>query len=215
MRILVTSPYYRCGSTLVQRCLHQCEDLTMFGESNNVFTALATLYEELDSKIRFPKDKFESKMDNWKKKIDDDYSLCHDPENIRRGISSLCASYFRCDTPHVGIKTIGESKNSLFTAQSLEFKIIYVRRPWKESMKSYMNQDWSHLNAFNAAYNRSFGVNNKEYFDYLSKTSTYFRVLEYENISKEIFPIMDELGLKYDINKINSVLNNKINPGYK
>ena len=58
MKILVAAPYYRCGSTLLQRCLHNCEYTMIYGEMNNLFTSIdllgkmsATQQPNIESKL--------------------------------------------------------------------------------------------------------------------------------------------------------------------
>lgn len=220
MKILVAAPYYRCGSTLIQRCLNQCDDTTIYGELNGLFTIIDTLYKMSSQNSK----DIERKRDNFKNKIDDDYSNCiphaslkviagyifqsllNEPEAANDEMVKKSANY--------GCKVIGPSTSELTIAAHHGSSIIYVKRDMRDSLNSYLGQSWARLENFYTAKSKSELVT-PAYFNWLREhypNNKYIEV-EYNDLGERMKDIISELGLSIDDCKLQSVLSNKINPG--
>lgn len=220
MKIIVAAPYYRCGSTLVQRCLNQCDDTTIYGELNGLFPIIDSLYR-MSSQNSID---IERKRENFKNKIDDDYSNCiphtslkviggyifdsllNEPEAANDSMIKKSTNY--------GCKVIGPTTRDLTIAVSHGSSIIYIRRDMKDALHSYMNQLWAKLDHFYTAQSRSESVT-ASFFSWLREhypNNQYIEV-EYNDIGVRMKDIISELGLSIDDYKLQSVLSNKINPG--
>lgn len=156
------------------------------------------------------------KLENWKNKVDDDYSLVYNHEMCKyfgRHIIDMILGSVIGSAPqssNIGFKVIGPSVRDLNIANELGFHVIYVRRNLKDALSSYMNQWWSSLHNFNLCVTRSEQI--QKSVD--SWAGDSLSILEYDDIHNSIYGVMDKLELKYDKEKIESVLSNKINPGY-
>lgn len=213
MKILIAAPYYRCGSTLVQRCIHQCDDTIIKGEMNGFFHILDTL-----GMMSLPKGMDVSdKEKNWENKIDDDYSLCYqasEANKIMRDLEAHLLSHMDFpDIKNTGLKVIGLSNRNMSVAVGLGYNIIYVKRNMKDALASFMGQPWFSIDNFYMAHTRSSEITEKAIEYYKEKSKAKFYELEFENISTGIKEIIDNLGLVISEEKLQAVLNNKINPG--
>ena len=219
-KILIAAQYYRVGSTLIQRCLHQCENTKIYGEMNNLLDA-AQMVERMGQpgKTMCSTEESDKKKENWENKIDDDYSLCIPKEKLR-GLGNTILFYALGIKPEAeenfGFKCISPTANSLIMAANLGFKIVWVTRDIKDALNSYLSQPWNHgAEAFMACKSRSDTVT-EEFWKYLSSKENPAEVykIDYSEIHEKIGGVIDAMGLKIEKEKLDSILANKVNSGY-
>lgn len=216
-KIWITTPYYRTGSTLVQRCFHACNNTVIYGELNGIFEMLCRTGQLIKSTKT--QNNIANKMQNFYSKIDDDYSGCC-PHEIGDIIPQLVLSEIFRDVPtefNIGFKSISTVLPEIEYAIGLGFNVIYLTRPVDEAIASYLKTQWGAAHGprgFMKAYDRSYNlINNPKWMDSLSGSKKFYH-LEYKNISSEIGQIIKNIGLEIEDSKLHSILQNKINSGY-
>lgn len=212
--VAIIAPYYRVGSTLVQRCLHACDNTIIYGEINGLMTAIVQL-----AQCKFVKNQkfYYEKLTNWMNKVDDDYCSAVPYELLDKSINDVLCNFFPHDGKKYGFKAIGASIGEVSLLLHLNFDIIYVHRNLEDSLKSYISQPWASFDNFVLAKNKSDRL--KEYLesthcvDKLKENQKVYS-LQYENIHSQIKTVIQDLGLSIQQDKLEQILSNKVNSGY-
>lgn len=220
MKILIAAQYYRTGSTLVQRCLHACENTTIYGEMNSLLSAGVMLEKmgTLPQKTASGEEVRLNKKSNWYDKVDDDYSMCIPYEKL----SNMCYSmphYIlgiqKDSADNVGFKCIGPTAEELSYAGRLGFKIIWLTRDLKDATLSYLSQPWNHGIEMWANVKRRSDSVTPAFLEFLQdKVKTEVYKLDYSEIHEKISGIIEAMGLRIEEEKLQAILNNKVNSGY-
>jgi len=217
-KILIAAQYYRVGSTLVQRCIHQCDDTVIYGEMNNLLNICINL-DKMGTFSPLSTKTLPNKKENWANKIDDDYSLCYDQETMIKLSRSLITYVLKADSENkdknVGFKCIAPLANELAFALCSGFSIIYLTRDIKDAIYSYLSQPWNQgINMFATVVQRSETVT-KEFREWAKHNyEGQFYELDYKDIHTKIADVISDLGLSIQSEKLQSILNNKVNSGY-
>lgn len=221
MKILIAAQYYRVGSTLIQRCLHQCENTKIYGEMNNLLDCAISLKTMGGRfKTKSPNEIFLQKKSNWSDKVDDDYSLCIPHEKLT-ALSEMLVYYTlgveSKSSENIGFKCISPTASGLVIAAEMGFKIIWVTRDVKDASNSYLSQEWNHgIAAFASAKSRSDTITN-EFLEALQdkeKWAAEVYKIDYSEIHEKIGGIIESMGLRIEKEKLEAVLANKVNSGY-
>ena len=221
MKILIAAQYYRTGSTLIQRCLHACENTTIYGEMNGLLGVACSLSKMGTGHKQFATDEVKlKKRVNWVNKVDDDYSLCI-PNDKLSGLAQTVLFYtlgIKPDsTENIGFKTISPIAEELIFAASLGFKIVWVTRDVKDATHSYLSQPWNHgLDMLANAKRRSDTVTESflEYLQDKDKIGAEVYKVDYTEIHEKIGGIIEAMGLSIEKEKLQAILANKVNSGY-
>ena len=221
MKILIAAQYYRTGSTLIQRCLHACENTTIYGEMNGLLGVACSLSKMGTGHKQFATDEVKlKKRVNWVNKVDDDYSLCI-PNDKLSGLAQTVLFYtlgIKPDsTENIGFKCISPSAEELDFAAKLGFKIIWVTRNIKDATNSYLSQPWNHgLDMLANAKRRSDTVTESflEYLQDKDKIGAEVYKVDYTEIHEKIGGIIEAMGLSIEKEKLQAILANKVNSGY-
>lgn len=215
-KIWIASPYYRTGSTLIQRCLHACDNTVMYGEMNGLFGTIIQLIGTVSNGAK--QNNINKKLENFNKKVDDDYSCCCPHERGLNLPKVILDEIFKdIDiSQNLGFKSISCTIDEINCASHISFDIIYINRPVEEAMSSYLKTPWGKAHGprgFMMAYNRSFDIiNNPNWAEKFNGPNRLYK-LEYKNIHFEIGQIIKDLGLNICEEKLTSILSNKINSG--
>ena len=221
MKILIAAQYYRTGSTLIQRCLHACENTTIYGEMNGLLGVACSLSKMGTGHKQFATDEVKlKKRVNWVNKVDDDYSLCIPSEKLS-GLAQTVVFYTLgikpVPTENIGFKCISPSAEELDFAAKLGFKIIWVTRNIKDATNSYLSQPWNHgLDMLANAKRRSDTVTESflEYLQDKDKIGAEVYKVDYTEIHEKIGGIIEAMGLTIEKEKLQAILANKVNSGY-
>ena len=222
MKILIAAQYYRTGSTLVQRCLHACENTKIYGEMNSLLSA-GLILEKMsvipEKTVSGDKARLDKKS-NWYDKIDDDYSMCIPHERLANMYFSMphyVLGIQKDSMENIGFKCIGPTSEELHFAARLGFKIIWLTRDLKEATNSYLSQPWNHgIEMWANVKRRSDSVTPKflEFLQDKEKAAAEVYKLDYSEIHEKIGEIIETMGLRIEEEKLQAILANKVNSGY-
>jgi hypothetical protein len=209
--VAIVAPYYRVGSTLVQRCLHACDNTVIYGEMNSLIGAVMSLAQcKLIKNQKF----YYEKLTNWINDVDDDFSCAVPYELLDKSINDVLCNFFPNDGKRYGFKAIGASIREVSLLLHLNFDIVYIHRNLEDSLKSYISQPWANFDNFALARSKSSGL--QEFLESVVnlKENQKVHCLQYENIHSQIKTVIQDLGLSIQQDKLEQILSNKINSGY-